>query len=108
MKHLEKKIYEYNTKMLHAILTKPWNQHLTEQRLYGHLLPISQSTQIRCERHAVYHCLTKDELISNFLQWTPKHGHANVDWPTKTYIHLQCTDIKWEKAKGIHDLDMSW
>ena len=31
--------------MLRAILNKPWKQRPTKQQLYGHLSPISQTTQ---------------------------------------------------------------
>ena len=34
-------------KSLHAVLNKSWKQHSTKQQLYGHLPPISQTTQVR-------------------------------------------------------------
>ena len=41
-------------------------------------------------RHARYCWWSENELISDDLLWTPRHGHTSVAWPTKTYIHLLC------------------
>ena len=36
---------------------------------------------------------SKDEIISDVLLWTPKHGHTRVGRPYKTYIKQICEDI---------------
>ena len=60
-----------------AILNKSGRQHPTRLQLYGHLPPITKTIQVRRIRH-VGHCWrSKDELISDVLQWTP---HI---WPCK-------------------------
>ena len=33
-----------------------------------------------------------DEHIGNILLWTSTHGHTNIGWPTKTYIHQHYPD----------------
>ena len=73
--HLEKKPNGNYTRMLHAILNKSWKQHPTNQHLYGHLLPISETIQTR---HAGHSWISEDELISDILWWTPTHGHTIV------------------------------
>ena len=54
-KCLEKKLDGNYTMMLHAVLNKSLDQHATKQQLYSHLLPISQTIQVRQTRHA-RHC----------------------------------------------------
>ena len=78
MKHLEKRLYGNYTKILHAILNKSWKQHPKKQQLYGHLLPISQTIQVRWARQTGRCWWSKEELISNILLWTPTHGHTSV------------------------------
>ena len=31
-------------------------------------------------------------IKSDYLQWTPTHGHTSVDQLAKTYIHKLCAD----------------
>ena len=64
-KQMEKKLDGNYTRMLRAILNKPWRQHPTKQQLYGHLPPITKTIKVRRTRH-VEHCWrSKDELISD-------------------------------------------
>ena len=46
-KRLEKKLDGNYTRMLRAILNKSWRQHSTRDQLYGHLLPITKTIQVR-------------------------------------------------------------
>ena len=48
-KRLEKKLDSNYTKMLRAILNKPWRQQPTRHQLYGHLPPITKTIQAREE-----------------------------------------------------------
>ena len=70
-KRLEKKLDGNHKRMLQATLNKSWRQHLTRHQLYGHLLPISKTIQVRRNRHARHSWRSMDELISNVLLWTP-------------------------------------
>ena len=54
-KRLEKKLDGNYTRMLRVILNKSWQQHPTKHQLYGHLLPITKTIQVRRTRHAG-HC----------------------------------------------------
>ena len=51
-KRLKKKLDGNYTRMLRAILNKSWRQHPTRHQLYGHLPPITKTTQARRTRHA--------------------------------------------------------
>ena len=85
-KRREKKIDGNYTKMLQAILNKSWRQHPTKHQLYGHLPPITKTIQVRWTRHAGHCWRSRDELISDVLQWTPSYGQTKAGQPARTYI----------------------
>ena len=91
-KRLEKKLDSNYTKMLQAILNKSWRQHLTKQLLYGHQPTITKTIQVRRNIHSGHCWRSRDELISDVLQWTPSHGRAKVGWLARTYIQQLCED----------------
>ena len=78
--------------MLQAILNKSWWQHPTRHQLYGHLLPITKTIQVRWTRHAGHCWRSRDELIRDVLLWTPTHGRAKAGWQAWTYIQQLCED----------------
>ena len=51
-KRLEKKLDGNYTRFLRAIVNKSWRHHPTRHQLYGHLHPITKTTQVRRTRHA--------------------------------------------------------
>ena len=91
-KLLEKKLDGNYTRMLRAILNKSWRQHPTWHQLYGQLLPITKTIQVRRTRHAGHCWRSKDELVSDVLLWTPTYGQAKAGRPAWTYIHHLCED----------------
>ena len=91
-KRLEKKLDGNYTRMLRAILNKPWQQYPTRHQLYGHLPPITKTIQARRIRHAGYKWRSKDELISDVLLWTSTHGRAKAGRPARTNIQQLCED----------------
>ena len=91
-KRLEKKLDGNYTRMMRAILNKSWRQHLTRHQLYGHLLPITKTIQVRRTRYAGHCWRSKDELISDVLLWTPTYGQAKAGRPARTYIQQLCED----------------
>ena len=105
-KCIEKKLNENYTRMLHAVFNKSWKQHSTKQQLYSHLLLISQTIQLKWTRHAVHGWTSKNKLIRDILLWTPTHGHANVGWQAKIYIHHLCADTRCssEDMPGATDI----
>ena len=91
-KRLEKKLDGNYTRMLRAILNKSWQQHPTRHQLYGHLLPITKTIQVRRTRHAGHCWRSRDELIRDVLLWIPTHGRAKAGRPARTYIQQLCED----------------
>ena len=91
-KHMEKKLDDYYTRMLRAILNKSWRQHLTKQQLHGHQQPVTKTIKIRRTRHAGHCWKRRDELLSDVLHWTLSQERAKAGRPARTYIQQLCAD----------------
>ena len=91
-KRLEKKLDGNYTRMLWAISNKSWRQHPTKHELYGRLLPITKTIQVRRTRHAGHCWRSRGELISDVLLWSPTYGRAKAGRPPRTYIQQLCED----------------
>ena len=74
--------------MLWAGLNKSWKQH---PKKTAAVRPLT-SNHANHSRKTRYAGVSKDELISEILLWTPTHGHTSIDRPAKTYIHRLCAD----------------
>ena len=92
-KQLENKLDGNYARMLRAILNKSWRQHPTGHQLYGHQPPITKTIQVRRTRRAGHCWKSKDELISDVLQWTPAYGYAKAGRPAWRYIQQLCRDM---------------
>ena len=98
--------------------------HLGKHQIYGHLPPITKAIQVKRTRHAGHCWRTRDELISDVLQWTPTYGQAKAGRLARTYIQHLCEDTgcspedlpeamndgeKWrEKVKDICASSTTW
>ncbi len=93
------------TRMLRAVLNKSWKQLPTKQQLYGYLTSISKINQIRGTRHAGHYWRSKNEPISNILQWTPSHLYVSDGRQTRTYLQQLYTNTGWmiEDLPGAMD-----
>ena len=94
--------------MYSSKLNKSWWQHPTRHQLYGHLPPITKTKQVRRTRHAGHCWRSKDELISDVLQWTPAYGQAKAGRPARTYIQQLCEDTGCnpeDLPKAMNDRD---
>ena len=123
-KRLKKKLDGNYTRMLRAILHKSCRHHPRRHQLYGHLPPITKTIQVRRTRHAGHCWRSKDELISDVLQWTPAYGKAKAGRPARTYIQQLCEDTgcnpedlqktmndwdKWqERIRDIRAVGTTW
>ena len=91
-KRQEEKLDGNYTRMLRAILNKSRRRQPTKQQLYGHQLSITKTIKFRRTRHTGRCWRSKDDLISDVLQWTSSHGRAKAEWPARTYIQQLCVD----------------
>ena len=91
-KRMQKKLDGNYTRMLRAILNKSWGQNPTKQQQYGHQLPITKTSIIRRTRHAGYCWRSRNELISDVLQWIPSHGRAKAGQLARNYKEQLCAD----------------
>ena len=121
-KCMKKRLDGNYTRILLSIMNKSWWQHSTMQ--YGHLPPITKTIQVRRTIHAGHCWRSRDELISDVLQWTSSHGRAKAGRPARTYIQQLCTDTGciladlpgamddrdgwWERVREIHTGGMTW
>ena len=80
-------------RMLRAILNKFWLQHPTRHQLYGHLLPITKTIQVRRTRHAGHCWRSRNKLISDVLLWTPSYDRGKAGRPARTYIQQLSEDM---------------
>ena len=104
-KRMEKNLDGNYTIMLGAILNKPWKEYPTTKQLYGHVLPITKTILVRRTRHAGHCWRSRDELISDVLQWTPSHGRVKAGRPAWTYIQQFCTDTKCSVEDLLEAMD---
>ena len=86
-KRLEKKLDGNYTRMLRAILNRPWRQHPKRHQLYSHLPPIMKTIQVRRTRHTGHCWRSKDELISDLFLWT-RRIWPNKSRMTSSNIHI--------------------
>ena len=115
-KWMKKKLDSNYTRMLRAILNKPWRQHPTRHQLYGHLPPIAKTIQVRRTRHAGHCWRSKDELISDVLFGPPHMAkqkqddqleHTSSSYVRIWYITLRTCQKRWiigrsgERGSGI-------
>ena len=110
-KRLEKKLDGNYTRMLRAILNKSWRQHPTRHQLYGHLLLITKTIQVRWTRHAGHCWRSKDELISGVLLWTRTYGRAKAGRPARTYTQQLCEDAECspeDLPEAMNDREKWW
>ena len=91
-KYMDKKLDGNYTRILRAILNKSWSRHPSKQQLYGHLLPITKTIQVKRTRQAGHYRKSKDRLIRDVLLWTPSHGRAKARRQARTYIQQLCAD----------------
>ena len=69
-----------------------WAISVSITPLYGHLLLISQTIQVRQTWHAGNWWRRRDKHISNIILWASTYGHISIGRTAKAYIHQPCAD----------------
>ena len=102
-KRLEKKLDGNYARMLRAILNKSWRQHPTKHQLYGYLPPITKTIQARRTRHAGHCWRSRDELISDVLQWNPQMTEQKLDDQLEhtysSYVRIRDVALKTSRKR---------
>ena len=115
-KRMEKKLDGNYARILRAILNESWRQHPTKQQLFGHLLPIMKTIQVRHTRNAGHCWRSRDEFVSDIFLCAPSNGRAKAGRPARTYIQQLCAEYmpeamdgrKWgERESGI-SVQIAW
>ena len=95
--------------MLQAVLNKSKRQRPTNQQLYAPLPLISKTIHVRRTRHAGHCWRSKDELISDVLQWNlsrvDEQGLGDQREPINN-ISVLIQDIAWKTfAQSAGDVE---
>ena len=71
---------------------------------------LSQTIQVRRNRHAGHCWRSRDELVSDVLLWTPTYGWAKAGRPAQTYIQQLCEDTRCspEDLPGVMNDREKW
>ena len=80
-KGLEKKVNCEYTKMLRVVKGVTWQQHMTNDQLYGSLPKISQVIKESRSKFSGHCWRSKHEVISKLLLWEPLHGKRSRGRP---------------------------
>ena len=83
---LEKRLDGAYTKMLRVVKNVSWQQHLTNDILYGRI-PRLTTTIAKKRIQFSGHCWrSKEEVAHKLILWRPRHGERSVGKPTRTFI----------------------
>ena len=85
-KPLEKKLDPTTQECCKLYWTSPWGNIPQNQP------PITKTIKVSRTRHTKHCWRSKDELISDILQWTPANRRTKAGRPPRTYIQLLCAD----------------
>ena len=71
--------------MLRAALNKIWQDHMSNNELYGNIQKISITIKEHRMRFSGHCWRSREEMISEVLLWEPTHGQRKPERPNKTY-----------------------
>ena len=107
---LEKKIDGDYTRMLRAALNVSWREHMTNRELYNNIPRITSSTREYKMRFAGHCWRSNNELVSDVLPWTPKHGQRSRGRPANTFVDqmVEYIECKVEELINLMDNRDEW
>ena len=88
--------------MLTAILNKSWRQHLTRHQLYGHLLPITKTIQVRRTRHAG-HCWRSSSVMYSYghPHMAKQKQDDQLEHTFSSYVRIRDVTLKTCKKRWM-------
>ena len=85
-KNVTQKLF-VNKFYVYKYINKSWKQNPTKQQQYRHIYLITNSIQVGRTKQ-VEHCgRSKNEILSDFLQWNPTYRNTSVGPPARTYYN---------------------
>ena len=101
-KTIEKQLDGTYTRMLRMLLNIHWNQHTTNEELYGGMTKLSNKIRERRLRFVGHRVRHNGEVVPKLVLWDPQHGDSKRGRPTTTYLDTlrddtgikSCSDIK--------------
>ena len=100
-KKLNKSIDGCYTRMLRKALNISWQQHMTNEMLYGDLPRISQVIRKRRLKFSA-HCFRQyQQPVSELVLWDPKQGTRRRGCPEKTFIDILKADTGLASGEEI-------
>ena len=100
---MEKNFDRNYTRLLRAVLNKPWEQQ--NSSCTATYLP--KTIQVRQTRHARYCWRIKDELKSDVLSWNPTHRRTSVRRPANQHWAYTGCGLE-DLPRAINDRDGWW
>ena len=98
----EKNIDGAYMRMLRAALNVSWREHMTNRELYNNIPRITSSIRKQRMRFSEHCCRSKNELVSDVLLWTPKHGQRSRGRPASTFVDQMVEDTEFEVEELIN------
>ena len=89
----EKQLDSCYTCLLHTALNVNWEQHMTNEELYGSLPRLSTKLAGRRLQFAGHCFRQKEEGVSKLVLWKPTHGHKSRGRPATTYLDQLTRDL---------------
>ena len=99
---LKKKIDGAYTRMLRSAPNVSWREHMTNIELYNNISRITSSIHEQRMRFAGHCWRRKNELVSNALLWTPKHGQRSRGRPAKIFVDQMVENTECEVEERIN------
>ena len=88
--------------MLRAALNVSWREHMSNRELYNNIPRIKSPIREQRMRFAGHCWRSKNELVSDVLLWTPKHGQRSRGRPAKTFVDQMVEDTECEVEELIN------
>ena len=101
---IEKSLDGCYTRMLRAAFNVSWQDHLTNEQLYGGIPKLTE--KIRARRlQLAGHCFRHPELPAHdVLLWRPTHGRRSRGRPAATYTTNLLKDTQAESVEELQQL----
>ena len=107
---LENNIDGAYIRMLRAAMNVSWIENMTNRELYNNIPRITSSIREQRMRFAGHCWRSTNELVSDVLLLTPKHGQRSRGRPAKTFVDqmLEYTECEVEDLINLMDNIYEW